>query len=150
MGHSRSRKVQRINDTALLQKRARGGHRLRHHQVIIVQSKYTNILQFQSHNTNLYNTFQSVNYWVDECEQQGLCSDIPKVLVGMKCDKEDKRIVSYSNAQRLADSHGMPVICFEDDLRDDFIVILYDFFSYLKRLHLWIQKSRLSMRFSRL
>ncbi|XP_077298463.1 putative Ras-related protein Rab-33 [Arctopsyche grandis] len=66
------------------------------------------------------NSFNSINSWVQECSVQGLGSEVPRVLVGMKCDQSQKRAVSLSAAQRLADYHGMPLFetsaCLESEM----------------------------------
>ncbi|GAB6026015.1 Ras-protein Rab-33B [Chamberlinius hualienensis] len=62
-------------------------------------------------------TFQSLPHWVEECDHHRLTADIPRILVGNKCDMKDKLCVTTNMAQRFADQHCMPL--FETSAKDD-------------------------------
>lgn len=63
-------------------------------------------------------SFESLPHWIDECNQHQLTAEVPRILVGNKCDcKQSSPVVSTSTAQRLADSHHMPH--FETSAKDD-------------------------------
>lgn len=52
-------------------------------------------------------SFDSLAHWIDECDKHCF-SDIPRILVGNKCDEEP--VVNTNLAQRFADQYDMPVI----------------------------------------
>ena len=54
-------------------------------------------------------TFESIPKWFEECERYATDRTIPRILVGNKCDDEENREVANYEAQRLADTHGMPL-----------------------------------------
>ncbi|XP_042215632.1 ras-related protein Rab-33B-like [Homarus americanus] len=62
-------------------------------------------------------SFQSLPSWIEECNQHSLSYNIPRILVGNKCDCKDNLAVSTSVAQRFADHHSMPL--FETSAKDD-------------------------------
>lgn len=62
-------------------------------------------------------SFESLPHWVDECDQHHLTAEVPRILVGNKCDCKAVTAVSTSAAQRFADSHHMPL--FETSAKDD-------------------------------
>ena len=62
-------------------------------------------------------SFESMSGWVDECDRHSLTKDIPRILVGNKCDMTDRIAVNTNLAQRFADSHNMPL--FETSAKDD-------------------------------
>ena len=62
-------------------------------------------------------SFESLSSWVEECDRHSLTKDIPRILVGNKCDMTDRIAVSTNHAQRFADSHNMPL--FETSAKDD-------------------------------
>ncbi|GFY40043.1 putative Ras-related protein Rab-33 [Trichonephila inaurata madagascariensis] len=63
-------------------------------------------------------SFQNLSHWISEFKQyQGNCPDIPKILVGNKCDCKDNKAVSTNMAQKFADCHDMPL--FETAATDD-------------------------------
>lgn len=64
-----------------------------------------------------YSTFQSLPMWIEECEKHQLTSQVPRILVGNKCDKVDAQVVSTHVAQKFADAHNMPL--FETSARSD-------------------------------
>jgi Ras-related protein Rab-33B len=53
--------------------------------------------------------FQSLSQWIEECDHHNLTSNVPRILVGNKCDCKEKKAVSTNAAQRFADIHNMPV-----------------------------------------
>lgn len=62
-------------------------------------------------------SFDSLPHWVEECNSHHLTMDIPRILVGNKCDCKDKVAVSTNMAQKFADLHNMPL--FETSAKDD-------------------------------
>ena len=62
-------------------------------------------------------SFQSLPNWIDECDQHNLGKEIPRILVGNKCDMRNKVAVSTNMSQRFADAHNMPL--FETSAKDD-------------------------------
>lgn len=47
--------------------------------------------------------------WLEECEKHQLTTQVPRILVGNKCDCKDTQAVNTNLAQRFADAHNMPV-----------------------------------------
>ncbi|CAN8012561.1 unnamed protein product, partial [Ixodes pacificus] len=62
-------------------------------------------------------SYQSLPLWVEECDEHRLTSDIPRILVGNKCDCREKVAVSTNMAQKFADLHNMPL--FETSAMDE-------------------------------
>lgn len=62
-------------------------------------------------------SFESLPHWLDECDRHNLTTDIPRMMVGNKCDCRDKVAISTHVAQRFADLHNMPL--FETSAKDD-------------------------------
>ncbi|XP_070554001.1 putative Ras-related protein Rab-33 [Ptychodera flava] len=62
-------------------------------------------------------TFSGMPVWIDECERHSLSADIPRILVGNKCDIKHKIAVPTSMAQKFADANNMPL--FETSAKDD-------------------------------
>jgi len=62
-------------------------------------------------------TFESIPKWFEECERYATDRTIPRILVGNKSDDEENREVANYEAQRLADTHGMPL--FETSAMED-------------------------------
>lgn len=62
-------------------------------------------------------SFDSLPSWVEECNRFNLTSDIPRILVGNKCDQKNAIAVSTNMAQKFADAHSMPL--FETSAKDD-------------------------------
>ena len=62
-------------------------------------------------------SFENLPQWIEECNHHKLTTDIPRILVGNKCDMKDRIAVSTNTAQRFADSHNMPL--FETSAKDD-------------------------------
>lgn len=63
-------------------------------------------------------SFQNLSHWIGEFKHyQGNCPDIPKILVGNKCDCASLKAVNTNMAQKFADSHDMPL--FETSASDD-------------------------------
>ena len=56
-------------------------------------------------------------HWIEECDNHHLTSEIPRILVGNKCDMKDKIAVNTNMAQKFADNHSMPL--FETSAKDD-------------------------------
>ncbi|XP_002740749.1 putative Ras-related protein Rab-33 [Saccoglossus kowalevskii] len=63
------------------------------------------------------NTFEGMPTWIEECERHSLSPDIPRILVGNKCDMNQKISVATSLAQKFADANQMPL--FETSAKDD-------------------------------
>ena len=51
-------------------------------------------------------SFESLNNWLIEIEKNAN-KNVVKILIGNKCDLEDKRVISYSQAKDFADSNGL-------------------------------------------
>lgn len=62
-------------------------------------------------------SFENLPHWVEECDRHNLTHDVPRILVGNKCDVKDKIAVNTNMAQKFADSHCMPL--FETSAKDD-------------------------------
>lgn len=68
-------------------------------------------------------SFQNLTTWIEEFERYNTKKDnqkidnVPKILVGNKCDCTGQVAVSTNMAQKFADSHNMPL--FETSARDD-------------------------------
>nr|CAD7263381.1 unnamed protein product [Timema shepardi] len=60
---------------------------------------------------------KSLTQWIEECDKNNLTSDVPRILVGNKCEKQSKQCVKTQVAQRFADLHSMPL--FETSAYDD-------------------------------
>ncbi|XP_074650023.1 ras-related protein Rab-33B-like [Tubulanus polymorphus] len=62
-------------------------------------------------------SFDNMPHWVEECDRHNLTAEIPRILVGNKCDLRDRVAVSTNMAQKFADTHNMPL--FETSAKDD-------------------------------
>ncbi|XP_023238921.1 putative Ras-related protein Rab-33 [Centruroides vittatus] len=62
-------------------------------------------------------SFESLPHWIEECNHYQMTSEIPRILVGNKCDCKDKIAVSTNMAQKFADMHNMPL--FETSAKDE-------------------------------
>ncbi|KAL4640276.1 ras-related protein Rab-33B [Arapaima gigas] len=76
----------------------------------MVQHYYRNVhaIVFVYDITNA-TSFQSLPSWIEECRQHSLGQDVPRILVGNKCDLRSAARVSTDLAQKFADSHSMPL-----------------------------------------
>lgn len=54
-------------------------------------------------------SFRSLPAWIEECKQHALGTEVPRILVGNKCDLQDSIQVSTDVAQQFADAHSMPL-----------------------------------------
>ncbi|GCC30777.1 hypothetical protein chiPu_0009231, partial [Chiloscyllium punctatum] len=54
-------------------------------------------------------SFQSLPTWIEECNQHSLGGEIPRILVGNKCDLTDATKVKTELAQKFADTQSMPL-----------------------------------------
>ncbi|XP_074530714.1 RAB33B, member RAS oncogene family a [Halichoeres trimaculatus] len=54
-------------------------------------------------------SFRSLPAWIEECKQHALGTEVPRILVGNKCDLQDSVQVGTDVAQQFADAHSMPV-----------------------------------------
>lgn len=54
-------------------------------------------------------SFRSLPAWIEECKQHALGSEVPRILVGNKCDLQDSVQVATDVAQQFADAHSMPL-----------------------------------------
>ncbi|KAJ4945932.1 RAB33B, member RAS oncogene family a [Gymnodraco acuticeps] len=54
-------------------------------------------------------SFRSLPAWIEECKQHALGSEVPRILVGNKCDLQDSVQVGTDVAQQFADTHSMPL-----------------------------------------
>ena len=62
-------------------------------------------------------SFEGLPQWIEECDLHQLTKQVPRSLVGNKCDRPDLVPVRTNVAQRSADQHGMPL--FETSAKDD-------------------------------
>nr|XP_009940867.1 PREDICTED: ras-related protein Rab-33B [Opisthocomus hoazin] len=76
----------------------------------MVQHYYRNVhaVVFVYDMTNIA-SFHSLPSWIEECKQHLLSSDIPRILVGNKCDLRSAIQVPTDLAQKFADTHSMPL-----------------------------------------
>lgn len=61
-------------------------------------------------------SFRSLPAWIEECKQHALGTEVPRILVGNKCDLQDSVQVGTEVAQQFADAHSMPL--FETSAKD--------------------------------
>lgn len=54
-------------------------------------------------------SFRSLPAWIEECKQNALGTEVPRILVGNKCDLQDSVQVGTDMAQQFADTHSMPL-----------------------------------------
>uniref|UniRef100_A0A1B6KUP7 Ras-related protein Rab-33B n=1 Tax=Graphocephala atropunctata TaxID=36148 RepID=A0A1B6KUP7_9HEMI len=54
-------------------------------------------------------TFQSLPGWLEECDKHNLTNQVPRIMVGNKCDRKEYVAVNTNLAQRIADAHNMPL-----------------------------------------
>ncbi|XP_026872480.1 RAB33B, member RAS oncogene family a isoform X2 [Electrophorus electricus] len=54
-------------------------------------------------------SFRSLPAWIEECRQHALGQEVPRILVGNKCDLRHAAQVSTELAQQFADAHSMPL-----------------------------------------
>ncbi|KAJ3587447.1 hypothetical protein NHX12_011044 [Muraenolepis orangiensis] len=54
-------------------------------------------------------SFRSLPSWIEECKQHSLGTEVPRILVGNKCDLRESVQVATDIAQQFADSHSMPL-----------------------------------------
>lgn len=62
-------------------------------------------------------TFENMPAWIEECDRHSLDKQIPRILVGNKCDAIKQIAVNTNMAQKFADSHNMPL--FETSAKDE-------------------------------
>ena len=62
-------------------------------------------------------SFDNMPQWIEECDRHHLTKEIPRILVGNKCDVKEKIAVNTNMAQKFADSHNMPL--FETSAKDE-------------------------------
>nr|XP_051697889.1 ras-related protein Rab-33B [Oryctolagus cuniculus] len=76
----------------------------------MVQHYYRNVhaVVFVYDMTNMA-SFHSLPSWIEECKQHLLADDIPRILVGNKCDLRSAIQVPTDLAQKFADTHSMPL-----------------------------------------
>ncbi|CAI5784346.1 ras-related protein Rab-33B [Podarcis muralis] len=76
----------------------------------MVQHYYRNVhaVVFVYDMTNIA-SFHSLPLWIEECKQHLLTNDIPRILVGNKCDLRSAIQVPTDMAQKFADTHSMPL-----------------------------------------
>ena len=54
-------------------------------------------------------SFRGLPSWIEECKQHSLGTEVPRILVGNKCDLQESVQVGTDVAQQFADSHSMPL-----------------------------------------
>lgn len=62
-------------------------------------------------------SFENLSFWIDECNKNVENTQLPRILVGNKCDLSDECKIPTNIAQKFADMHQMPL--FETSARDD-------------------------------
>lgn len=62
-------------------------------------------------------SFESLPHWVEECDRNGLGSNVPRVLVGNKIDLTVKRAVASTMARKFAEFHNM--VFYETSAKDN-------------------------------
>lgn len=62
-------------------------------------------------------SFESLPHWVEECDRNGLGSNVPRVLVGNKIDLTVKRAVAPTMARKFAEFHNM--VFYETSAKDN-------------------------------
>ncbi|XP_072040034.1 putative Ras-related protein Rab-33 [Amphiura filiformis] len=79
-------------------------------------------------------TFESLPMWIDECDRHSLSPDIPRVLVGNKCDMVDRVCIASSIAQKFGDANSMSLFEVSAKSDDDAERISEIFMSLAKKL----------------
>lgn len=76
----------------------------------MVQHYYRNVhaIVFVYDITNAV-SFRSLPSWIEECKQHSLGQEVPRILVGNKCDLRHAAQVGTEAAQQFADLHSMPL-----------------------------------------
>ncbi|EDO44462.1 predicted protein, partial [Nematostella vectensis] len=54
-------------------------------------------------------SFEALTTWIVEYRHHAYSGDVPKILIGNKCDLGLERTVSSNIARKFADSHNMPL-----------------------------------------
>lgn len=62
-------------------------------------------------------SFEDLPHWLEECNAHNLTNEIPRVVVGNKCDDDEHTVVDTNAAQIFADLHDMPL--FETSAKKD-------------------------------
>lgn len=60
-------------------------------------------------------SFRNVeNYWLDELKENSDTVDVPKILLGLRADLEDERMVSYEDAKELMEDKENNIVYFAE------------------------------------
>ena len=62
-------------------------------------------------------SFENMPGWIEECDRHNLNKELPRILIGNKCDMTEKIAVNTNLAQKFADTHNMPL--FETSAKDE-------------------------------
>ncbi|EDV25049.1 uncharacterized protein TRIADDRAFT_5345, partial [Trichoplax adhaerens] len=62
-------------------------------------------------------SFDALAIWLEEFDRYSTTNNIPRILVGNKCDCKSKKVVSSNMARKFADAHNMPL--WETSAKDD-------------------------------
>lgn len=54
-------------------------------------------------------SFRSLPAWIEECKQHALGTEVPRIIVGNKCDLQESIQVGTDVAQQFADTHSLPL-----------------------------------------
>jgi len=68
------------------------------------------------YDVNVMSSFHALNHWMDEVDNHDIPPNVPRILVGNKCDMGQQQ-VDTAIAQRWADDRHMPL--FETSAKDD-------------------------------
>ena len=85
-------------------------------------------------------SYESINYWYNQIQENSDGEYIPILLIGNKCDKKSKRLVSFEEATMVAKTLNMEY--FETSAKDD-INIYESFLSIIKKIYESMDKENL-------
>lgn len=54
-------------------------------------------------------SFESLSLWLDEYGNYAYAGNVPKIIIGNKCDLGKERTVNSNDARKFADNHSMPL-----------------------------------------
>ena len=54
-------------------------------------------------------SFEALSMWLDEYGNYAYGGNVPKIIIGNKCDLGKERTVNSNDARKFADIHNMPL-----------------------------------------